>query len=132
MRPHRSIIGQLLVAFCVFAVLMGAAAVVGFVAITGRGTAARQLSSQYTALQQADGQLQTAFSSAESAITSFATTGAFYTAAGRHGFLARFAGARANFGRDLALLQVRATPDVRGLIQAQGHVGIRMFDLEAR
>jgi two-component system, OmpR family, phosphate regulon sensor histidine kinase PhoR len=43
MRPRGSIIGQSLVAFCVFAVLMGAAAVIGSVAITGRGTAAKQL-----------------------------------------------------------------------------------------
>jgi len=129
MRPHRSIIGQLLVAFCVFAVLMGAAAVVGYVAITGRGTAARQLSSQYTALQEADGQLQAAFSSGESALTSFATTDGFYTTAGRHSFLAQFARARANFGRDLVVLQLRATPGVRGLIQAQGHIGAGLFAL---
>ena len=35
MRPRASVIGQLLVAFCVCAVLIGLAAVAGFVSVTG-------------------------------------------------------------------------------------------------
>jgi two-component system phosphate regulon sensor histidine kinase PhoR len=129
MRPRGSIIGQLLVAFCLFAVLMGAAAVVGYIAVTGRGTAAKQLTRQYAALQEADGQLQTAFSSGDSAITHFASTYSFYTAAGRSTFLARFGRAHADFDRDMVTLRLQATPSVRGPIQAQDHYGTQLFAL---
>ena len=64
MRPHGSIIGQLLATFCVCAVLIGIAAVAGFVTVADQNAATRQVTGRYTALQRANSQLETVFGTA--------------------------------------------------------------------
>src|SRR6266700_2420654 len=82
MRPRGSIIGQLLVAFCVCAVLIGIGAVAGFVTVTDQNAATAQVTDRYTALQRVNSQLETAFGTATFAVL-------FYADTGQHGFLAR-------------------------------------------
>src|SRR5712691_3787164 len=105
MRPRGSIIGQLLVAFCVCAVLIGIAAVAGFVTVTGQNAATAQVTGKYTALQRANSELETAFGTATFAVL-------FYAETGQHGFLAPLAAARNQFARELATLRREATPDM--------------------
>jgi CHASE3 domain sensor protein len=116
MRPRGSIITQLLVTFCVFAVLIGIAAVAGFVTVADQDQSTRQLTAKYTALQQVNSQLETAFGTATFTVL-------FHAEAGQRGFLAPLATARAEFGRDLAVLRREATPEVRAVIGAQARPG---------
>jgi signal transduction histidine kinase/HAMP domain-containing protein len=124
-RPRGSIIGQLLVAFCVCAVLIGLAAVAGFVSVANQNAATQQSINRYTVLQRANSQLETAFGTA-----TFAAL--FYAETGQRGFLAPVAAARAAFARDLATLRREATPDVRGLIGVQARLGAQWFALAPR
>jgi signal transduction histidine kinase/HAMP domain-containing protein len=121
-RPRGSIIGQLLVACCVCAVLIGIAAVAGFVSVTNQNTQNRQVAARYARLERVNGDLETAFGTA--------TFGAlFYTETGQRGFLAELAPARAAFARNLAAMRRGATPSVRGLIEAQARLGAEWFAL---
>jgi two-component system phosphate regulon sensor histidine kinase PhoR len=125
MKPRGSIIGQLLATFCVCAVLIGIAAVAGFVTVTDQNQATRQVTDKYTALQRANSQLETAFGTATFAVL-------FYAETGQRGFLAPLAAARGEFGRDLATLRREATPEVRGQIGEQARLGAQWFALAPR
>ncbi len=125
MKPRGSIIGQLLATFCVCAVLIGIAAVAGFVTVTDQNQATRQVTDKYTALQRTNSQLETAFGTATFAVL-------FYAETGQRGFLARLASARGEFGRDLATLRREATPGVRELIGGQARLGAQWFALAPR
>jgi len=125
MRPRGSIIGQLLATFCVCAVLIGIAAVAGFVTVADQNAATRQATARYTALQRANSQLETAFGTA-----TFAAL--FYAETGQRGFLAPLTAARAEFAQHLATLRREATPDVRGLIGEQARLGAQWFALAPR
>jgi two-component system, OmpR family, phosphate regulon sensor histidine kinase PhoR len=125
MRPRGSIIGQLLATFCVCAVLIGIAAVAGFVTVADQNAATRQATNRYTALQRANSQLETAFGTA-----TFAAL--FYAETGQRSFLTPLTAARAEFGRDLAALRRGATPGVRGLIGEQARLGAQWFALAPR
>jgi two-component system, OmpR family, phosphate regulon sensor histidine kinase PhoR len=125
MRARGSIIGQLLVTFCVCAVLIGIAAVAGFVTVANQNAATRQITGTYTKLQRANGQLESAFGAATLAFSCYAQTG-------QHGFLAQLAAARTEFGAGLATLRRDATPGVRGLIGEQARLGARWFALTSR
>jgi len=125
MRPRGSIMGQILVAFCVFAVLIGAAAAVGYVAAANQNTETKAAIAHYTALQRANNELETAFGTATFAVL-------FHTETRQPGLLARFAAARAEFARDLATLGRRAPPGIRGLVAAQARLGAEWFALAPR
>jgi len=125
MRARGSIIGQLLVAFCVFAVLIGVAAVIGYVTVTGQNAQTGQIGLHYEQLARENGDLENAFGSATFAVL-------FYTDTGQHGFLAQLAPDRAAFDRDLAAMRRGATPSVRGLITAEGRLGLAWFALAPR
>jgi two-component system, OmpR family, phosphate regulon sensor histidine kinase PhoR len=125
MRPRGSIIGQLLATFCVCAVLIGIAAVAGFVTVTDQNAATRQATDRYTALQRANSQLETAFGTA-----TFAAL--FYAETSQRSYLAQVTTARAEFGQNLAALRRGATPDVRGLIGEQARLGAQWFALAPR
>jgi len=122
MRARGPVIGQLLVTFCVCAVLIGIAAVAGFVTVTNDNAATRQITGTYTAAQRANSQLVTAFGNAAFAVLSRLETG-------QRSFLAPVASARAEFGRELVMLRREATPDVRGLITEQARLGAQWFAL---
>ena len=125
MRARGSIIGQLLVAFCVFAVLIGVAAVIGYVTVTGQNAQTGQIGLHYEQLARENGDLENAFGYATFAVL-------FYTDTGQHGFLAQLAPDRAAFDRDLAAMRRGATPSVRGLITAEGRLGLAWFALAPR
>ena len=122
MRAQGSIIGQLLVTFCVCAVLIGAAAVAGYVTVANENAATSRVTAQYAGLQRVNSDLETAFGTATFAVL-------FYAETGQHGFLAQLAGARARFDQDLAALRRHATPEVRGVIGVQARLGARWFAL---
>ncbi len=125
MRRRGSIISQLLVTFCVCAVLIGVAAVAGFVTVANQNQATRQVTNRYTALQRTNSQLETAFGTATFAVL-------FYTETHQRGFLAPLAAARTEFGRDLAVLRRAATPAVREQIGVQARLGAQWFALAPR
>ena len=125
MRPRGSIIGQLLATCCVCAVLIGIAAVAGFVTVAAQNLATRQVTDRFVALQRANSQLETAFGTA-----TFGTL--FYVETGQRSFLAPLTAARAEFGRELATLRREATPGVRGLVGEQARLGAQWFALAPR
>ena len=125
MRRRGSIISQLLVTFCVCALLIGIAAVAGFVTVADQNQATRQVTDRYIALQRANSQLETAFGTATFAVLYYADTG-------QRGFLAPLAAARTEFGRDLSVLRRAATPEVRGQIGEQALLGAQWFALAPR
>ena len=81
MRPRGSIIGQLLVAFSVCAVLIGIAAVAGYITVADQNAATRRVTDQHTALQRANSELETAFGTATFGVL-------FYIETGQRSFLA--------------------------------------------
>jgi len=125
MRPRGSIISQLLVTFCVCAILIGVAAVIGYVTVTGQNAQTGQIGLHYEQLARENGDLENAFGYATFAVL-------FYTDTGQHGFLAQLAPDRAAFDRDLAAMRRGATPSVRGLITAEGRLGLAWFALAPR
>ena len=125
MRPHGSIIGQLLATFCICAVLIGIAAVAGFVTVADQNAAT---SRSPTGTRHCSG--PTASWRPPSAPPR--SRSLFYVETGQRSFLAPLAAARAAFGRDLATLRREATPGVRGLIDEQARLGAQWFALTPR
>jgi signal transduction histidine kinase len=121
-RQRQSLLGQLLISFSVAAVLVGAAAVADYVAVTSQNGSAKQVAGRYTQLQGAENNLQTDFSTAYIAVLYFAATG-------EPAFLQPIGPAKASFGSDLARLRRLAIPDVRGLIDVQARTGAAWFAL---
>ncbi len=122
MRPRGSIISQLLIAFCVFAILIGGAAVAGYVAVAHQNAATEQVGGQYAVLQRATSALEYDFGTADFAVL-------YYRVTGQRAFLANFGPARAGFARQLATLRRHATSSVRGLIAQQARDGAAWFAL---
>lgn len=119
---RRSVIGQVLVACSVAAVLIGGAATGGYLAAAGQEAVVKQLSARYQVMAAADGRLDADLLTAVFAVQNFALTGN-----GR--YLISLSGLQADFGQNLAVLQRQATPDLRGLIAAQARTGTLWFDL---
>jgi two-component system, OmpR family, phosphate regulon sensor histidine kinase PhoR len=122
MRPRGSIISQLLIAFCVFAVLIGAAAAAVYVAVARQNAAASQVSGQYTVLQRANSTLEYDFGTAEFSVY-------FYQLTGQRQYLFHFAAAKVGVERQLGILQRNAIPSVRGLIARQVSTSTAWFAL---
>ncbi len=125
MRPRGSIIGQLLVTFSVCAVLIGIAAVAGYISVADQNAVSGRVTDQHTALQRVNSELETAFGTATFGVL-------FYIETGQRSYLAGLAAERADFARVLATLRRQATPEVRGLIEEQARLGAEWFDLTAR
>jgi signal transduction histidine kinase/HAMP domain-containing protein len=113
---------QLLGTFCVCAVLIGVAAVAGYITVTDQTAATRRITEQYAGLQRVNSDLETAFGTATFAVL-------FYAETGQRGFLAQLTGARARFDGDLATLRRGATPGLRALIGVQSRLGAQCFAL---
>ncbi len=122
MRPRGSIISQLLIAFCVFAVLIGVAAAAVYVAVAQQNTTTKQLSGEYTVLQQANSALEFEFGTAEFSIY-------YYRLTGQRAYLLDFAPAKVGFERQLGILQHHAIPSVRGLVARQASTSTAWFAL---
>jgi two-component system phosphate regulon sensor histidine kinase PhoR len=125
MRPRGSIIGQLLIAFCVVAVLIGAAAVAGYATVTGQDAATQQLSGQDAALQQANSALEYDFGTAEFAFL-------YYRVTGQRVYMFDYSPAQGDFGRQIAVLRSHATPSIRRLVDQEASDGARWFTLVPR
>src|SRR6266700_679968 len=108
MRPRGSIISQLLVTFCVCAILIGVAAVIGYITVTGQNAQTGQIGLHYEQLARENGDLENTFGYATFAVL-------FYTDTGQHGFLAQLAPDRAAFDRDLAAMRRAAAVQPRTL-----------------
>ena len=125
MRRHRSLLSQMLIAFSAFAVLVGAAAAVGYMAVAHQHRAADRLTGHYQVLQEADGKMGEAFTTAQFAVLSYAMTR-------ESGVLRPLGDARARYDRRLATLRGRAGRDLRGLVTAQERAGAAWFALAPR
>jgi signal transduction histidine kinase/HAMP domain-containing protein len=112
----------MLMAFSAFAVLVGAAMAVGYVAVVHQHQVAKQLSGQYQLMQFIDADLGQALTTAQSAAISFSMTG-------EPGFRRSFDQARAQYPGVLAALDRSTSPDLRGLVTAQGRAGAAWFAL---
>jgi two-component system, OmpR family, phosphate regulon sensor histidine kinase PhoR len=122
MRPRGSIISQLLVAFCVFAVLIGVAAGIGYVAVAHQDAAAKQVTGRDRLLQQTENALEEDLVSAQFAVLYFAVTG-------DRGYLRPLGQARAGFASNVATLGRHAPPGLRALIRTQAREGAAWFAL---
>jgi signal transduction histidine kinase len=119
-RP-RSVIGHLLIACSVAAVMTAGAATGGYLAAVGQEKIVKQLSGRYQLMAAADDRLDSDFLTAVYAVQNFTLTGN-----GR--YLISLSAAQADFQQHLATLR-RAAPDLRGLIAAQARAGTRWFDI---
>ncbi|MGE5131882.1 MAG: ATP-binding protein [Gemmatimonadota bacterium] len=113
---------RLLVAFSVFAVLIGAATTVNYVAVGRQNAVAQQVTGRYTLLQQEETALEEAYGTAQFAII-------FYDVTRDHRYLAPLGTVRASFYQTLAALRRDATPGLRGLIEIQDRAGDSWFAL---
>ena len=122
MRRRRSLPNQLLIAFAVLAVIIGAAMAVGYATVAHQSQSAKQLTGHIQVLEEAGGKLSEAFTTAQFAVINYSLTG-------ERGFLTPLGGARAHYAQRLATLQRRAPADLRGLVTAQGRAGAAWFAL---
>jgi signal transduction histidine kinase/HAMP domain-containing protein len=95
---------------------------VGYVAVVHQHQVAKQLSGQYQLMQFIDADLGQALTTAQSAAISFSMTG-------EPGFRRSFDQARAQYPGVLAALDRSTSPDLRGLVTAQGRAGAAWFAL---
>jgi signal transduction histidine kinase/CHASE3 domain sensor protein len=125
MRRYGSILTQVLIAFSVFAVLIGAATVVNYVAVGRQNAVAQQVTGRYTVLQQEESALESAYGTAEFAVL-------FYSVTGERSYLLTLGGARASFDSNLAQLRRHATPELRRVIEEQARTGADWFALSPK
>jgi two-component system, OmpR family, phosphate regulon sensor histidine kinase PhoR len=118
----RSIIGQLLIACSVAAVLIGGAATGAYLAAAGQEAVVKQLSARYQVMAAENDRLDADFLTSVFAVQNFALTGD-----GR--YLISLSALQAGFGQNLAVLQRLATPDLRSLIGAQARTATLWFDM---
>jgi signal transduction histidine kinase/HAMP domain-containing protein len=125
MRRYGSILTQMLIAFSVFAVLIGAATVLNYVAVGRQNAGAQQVTGRYTVLQQEESALESAYGTAEFAVL-------FYNVTGDRSYLLTLGGARASFDSNLAQLRRHATPGLRRVIEEQARTGADWFALSPK
>jgi two-component system, OmpR family, phosphate regulon sensor histidine kinase PhoR len=125
MKPSGSIITQLCVAFSAFAVLIAIAAVVGYAGLARGNSAARQLTGQDYVLQQAVGQMDTAFTISQLAISNYALTS-------QRASLAPVRGARASFSASLSALPGHVPPPLRGYAVTVARSGAELFAVASK
>ncbi|HEV3290842.1 MAG TPA: ATP-binding protein [Streptosporangiaceae bacterium] len=125
MKAHRSLPGQLLVAFSVFAVLVAIAASVGYLAVVRQDSAADQLTGRDYVLQQAGRRMQEGFTTSQIAISSFAMSGSGV-------FLRPLPAARATFMAQLAILRAGAPARLRAWVGQQARAGSELFAIGDR
>ena len=125
MWPRGSIVNQLLIAFIVIAVLLAAAAAVGYVGVERQDAATRELTSEAYVLKDAVSALRGDFTTSQLAVSGFVLTG-------EGGFLGSFRHARADFAVQLARLGRHASPGLRGLVATQARTGAAWFALAGR
>jgi two-component system, OmpR family, phosphate regulon sensor histidine kinase PhoR len=121
MRRHRSLLSQMLIAFSAFAVLVGGAMAVGYLAVVHQHQATDRLTGHYQVLQETAGKMKEAFDTAQAAVLGYAMTR-------ESGFLRPLDGARAQFDQRLATARGQAG-NLRGPITAQGRAGSAWFAL---
>ena len=124
MSPRGSIIGQALVAFSAFAVLIAIAAAVGYMGLAHQNSATKQLTGQDYVLQQAAGQMQEAFTVSQLSISGFALTG-------RRASLLPISRERSAFAENLAAIKRNVSPGVAGLVAPQARAGTQLFAVAA-
>ncbi len=123
MRTRGSFISQMLVAFCVFAVLIAAACVAGYVAVARQNQATKQLTGRYQTLQNAEAQMGKAYGLSHESVLESAIT------AGGRSDLALQRAARAQYAAARATLQRLSPPSLRGQVSAQAHIMDQWFVL---
>ncbi len=125
MKRRSSLLGQLLVAFSVFAVLVAIAAAFGYAGAARQTSAAKELTGDDYVAQQAAGRMQEGFTTTQIAISSYALSG-------RALFLRPLPAARAKFANQLAALRANAPASLRGSVAAQGRAGTALFAVAGR
>ncbi|MBO0774298.1 MAG: hypothetical protein J2P35_22830, partial [Actinobacteria bacterium] len=120
MSPRGSVIGQMLIASCVVAILLVIAVAAGYVAVARQDGSARQLLERDGLLQPAAGHLRESFRTSQAAVTTAALTGG-------PGALRPVAANRARFTGNAAVLRRLAPGPLRGLARAQLAAGDRLF-----
>lgn len=123
MRTRGSFISQMLVAFCVFAVLIAVACVAGYVAVAGQNQATKQLTGRYQTLQNAEAQMGKAYGLSHESVLESAIT------AGGRSDLALQRAAEAQYAAARATLQRLSPPSLRGQVSAQAHIMDQWFAL---
>ncbi|MDR0343419.1 MAG: HAMP domain-containing protein [Nocardiopsaceae bacterium] len=122
MSQRGSVIGQLLTASCVVAILLVIAVAAGYVAVDRQGVPARQMLDRVNLLQPAAGQLRESFSASQAAVSAAVLSG-------RSGVLRPVAANRASFAGNAAVVRRLAPGPLRGLARAQTAAGERLFTI---
>jgi signal transduction histidine kinase/HAMP domain-containing protein len=125
MRPRGSVISQLLLAFAVFAVLVGVAAAAVYLATARQDTASRQLTEHDYVLQAAAGRMQDEFNGGQMAISGYALSG-------RKSFLVPVRAQQAAFDRSAHQLAALAPARLAGLTRTQQQAGARLFTVASQ
>ena len=118
MRRRGSIINQLLAAFSLFAVLIAAAAGVGYLTVVHENQTTRQLTGRYQTLQEAQDKLGVGFGSAHEWMLDFALSR-------DKQYLPLLRQSQAQFAEGLATLQRSTPPNLRGLVADLVGVGAK-------
>jgi two-component system, OmpR family, phosphate regulon sensor histidine kinase PhoR len=122
-RRRASIISQLLVAFCVFAVLIAVAGAVGYIAVLRQYNAAQQQASRYQVLANAQDTMGEAYGSGLALALSVGLTG-------DPAYVPPFNAKRAQFAAGSAALLRGIPRSMRGLAEAQVRAGQARFALD--
>jgi signal transduction histidine kinase len=117
-RRRGSIINQLLAAFSLFAVLIAAAAGVGYLTVVHENQTTRQLTGRYQTLQEAQDKLGVGFGSAHEWMLDFALSR-------DKQYLPLLRQSQAQFAEGLATLQRSTPPNLRGLVADLVGVGAK-------
>jgi len=125
MRPGVSMVSQHVVEFTAFAVLIAAAAMVGYAGLARDDSAAQQQTGRDYGLQLAAGRIQRDFTASQVSISGFGLSG-------RSARLPPVGKSRVDFTVELARLQRDAPRGLRGLVTTQGRDGTQLFAIAAR
>jgi two-component system phosphate regulon sensor histidine kinase PhoR len=125
MRARASVISQLLAAFAVFAVVIGVAAIFGYMGVTRAQATARQLTMADYLLQHRAGLMQVEFDLAQAAVNGYALSG-------RPSFLLQLRGQERAYAGNVALLRATAATNLQGYVGQQQRDGAQLFGIAAR
>ena len=122
MRARASVISQLLAAFAVFAVIIGVAAIFGYMGVTRAQTTAKQLTVADYLLQHRAGLMQVEFDLAQAAVNGYALSG-------RPSFLLGLRGQERAYAGNVALLRATAAKSLQGYVSQQQRGGAQLFSI---
>jgi two-component system phosphate regulon sensor histidine kinase PhoR len=119
-RSRASLVSQLLVAFAVFAVLIGVAAIFGYAGVTRQNSTAKLLTGHDYLLQHEAGLMQVEFDVAQAAVNGYALSG-------RKTFLLPLRSQQTAYASNVAALRTLSAKHLQGFVTQQQQAGAQLF-----